>query len=860
MYQEVETAMQTNDLRVLEATLKLARETGVEEKKLVKAVELLELLKKKEACLESLRAAASSGDIAQLEAALAAGKHMKVTDSAEFNECQRVVDEARAAMQKLADATRKKAEREAELAKAREAELVKAEAAAAAALESGKLAEQETQAEQDKKAEELKNQEAIAEKADQEYEATLAVALALGLGGGQEGGENKVAEAQKKRDEDLAKEAVTEALKNAIEAKNKQLLKSALDRAKASKLHNTPLAEEARNLFDELQQEEDYHEQELNAAKQNVNEDVIIEAAAPAAKSDESAAAPVAQFNDAPVALGDRTEFDASKYSVESYRLAKYPNLRPANDFISGKYFLNSKKAKQGMMKFTKDAIPKTLTKIDNENSHNEGIGLFKSVQGFMGDRHYSFPETLVSEMIEKMLDFAALRTEAYVQVMKQLDGNPKKDSEIKGWQLLCLLTENIAPAQDFIYYYLFFLNKHAEDAADPVIQGYAKYAMHTLQDTVNRGLPKKPPATPAGPTPICRIEHVQAFSQRTMFEGKVRITLPDASEVEISINPWQKAGSCLPMVAKLISLTDLRDMAFFEIKKDNICAIEDAECLLDFQNQWVKEEKQEQEVQKNKSRFKFLSKSTEVKSSSEAVETTNRFLFCRRLYGTPIGESTCPVMQCIMAFQAARDVSSGMGAYDIDVAVNISAAAKVTFTGTKRIGNLTTTTPDDWTATSLWGRPATFGKKVSDSDYEKKVTAAVGSHKTSVPALLSLCTKLPLFGAQHFQVEQQDNAEWPLLLTMAINFYGVHLLDLATKKQIVHFPIMNILGWSNTPVRILLRVKLANAKKGDGNVNNMSCRFRTATPRMAKEICDLLLCYAQEMVKAINIHKKVSK
>jgi hypothetical protein len=38
-----------------------------------------------------------------------------------------------------------------------------------------------------------------------------------------------------------------------------------------------------------------------------------------------------------------------------------------------------------------------------------------------MGDRHYSFPDSLVSELVQDIMIIKPLRTEVYVQVMKQV-------------------------------------------------------------------------------------------------------------------------------------------------------------------------------------------------------------------------------------------------------------------------------------------------------------------------------------------------------------------------------------------------------------------------------------------------------
>merc|ERR1711957_946542 len=182
----------------------------------------------------------------------------------------------------------------------------------------------------------------------------------------------------------------------------------------------------------------------------------------------------------------------------------------------------------------------------------------------------------------------------------------------------------------------------------------------------------------------------------------------------------------------------------------------------------------------------------------------------------------------------------------------NIAACAKVVYDTTPKIGSLETKTQDSWNAVKLWSKPAVVGKKIDDKKYEKAVTENVAKwqDKASVGQLLQLCLPLPLFGAQHFCVESGD-AQWQPLVVMSINFYGVYLLSRNTREELAHFPLMSILGWSSTPVRVLIRVKLA--KKTSNNVSNMTCGFKTQTPRMAREICSLLLCYATEMMKAIK-------
>lgn len=46
------------------------------------------------------------------------------------------------------------------------------------------------------------------------------------------------------------------------------------------------------------------------------------------------------------------------------------------------------------MLRFSKDVIPKSLTTLNDDVELSEkAVELFKSIQGFMLDRHYNFPD-----------------------------------------------------------------------------------------------------------------------------------------------------------------------------------------------------------------------------------------------------------------------------------------------------------------------------------------------------------------------------------------------------------------------------------------------------------------------------------
>ncbi len=77
-------------------------------------------------------------------------------------------------------------------------------------------------------------------------------------------------------------------------------------------------------------------------------------------------------------------------------------------------------------------------------------------------------------------------------------------------------------------------------------------------------------------------------------------------------------------------------------------------------------------------------------------------------------------------------------------------------------------------------------------------------------------------------------------------------MLDRKTRAVLDHYPLLNVLGWSASPIRFVVKVKL-NKPIGAG-ISMVTFRFNTYNPRMAKEMCDLLYSYATEMLKAVGI------
>lgn len=68
-------------------------------------------------------------------------------------------------------------------------------------------------------------------------------------------------------------------------------------------------------------------------------------------------------------------------------------------------------------------------------------------------------------------------------------------------------------------------------------------------------------------------------------------------------------------------------------------------------------------------------------------------------------------------------------------------------------------------------------------------------------------------FNAQLFLVRQEEQKDLPEIVLLAVNHYGVLIIDENTKQVLNSFKYVHITGWANNSVRFCLRVLIAKGK-----------------------------------------------
>jgi Rho GTPase-activating protein 39 len=147
------------------------------------------------------------------------------------------------------------------------------------------------------------------------------------------------------------------------------------------------------------------------------------------------------------------------------------------------KGIFRKKSSVRDMLSFTSEAISKPMLSIARDKMGKKmAIDQFKLVQIYMGDRKARIGMSLNSvamDIITQTVANSWLRDELYVQLSRQTTENPKRESLIRGWELMAICLSFVPPSPTFQPALLGYMNRHRDPSFTKHFQDIVKWPIH---------------------------------------------------------------------------------------------------------------------------------------------------------------------------------------------------------------------------------------------------------------------------------------------------------------------------------------------------------------------------------------------
>lgn len=147
------------------------------------------------------------------------------------------------------------------------------------------------------------------------------------------------------------------------------------------------------------------------------------------------------------------------------------------------KGIFRKKSSVRDMLSWTGEAITKPMLSLARDKAGKKmAIECFKLVQIYMGDRKARVGMSLNSvsmDIIQQGVANPWLRDEVYVQLCRQTTENPKRESLIRGWELMAICLSFIPPSPTFQPALLGYMNRHRDPSFAKHFPEIGKWPIH---------------------------------------------------------------------------------------------------------------------------------------------------------------------------------------------------------------------------------------------------------------------------------------------------------------------------------------------------------------------------------------------
>lgn len=208
---------------------------------------------------------------------------------------------------------------------------------------------------------------------------------------------------------------------------------------------------------------------------------------------------------------------DGTDLDEQNLRQAQESDAMAFNQFENLRgYNAQSEKALAKKLSWEGRALNQSLSVLEDAATNQLALSVNRCILGYMRDRIVFYREMLAQFVLQSGLSKPAVVDEIYLQLMKQLTRNPKRDSSTRGWSLFSMCATSFPPSQALQQYVLRFLKaQHAESNSFwRLVRNFASYSLMKLENLLSNG------ATGFIPS----IEEIRGFEARPPFLAKIEL------------------------------------------------------------------------------------------------------------------------------------------------------------------------------------------------------------------------------------------------------------------------------------------------------------------------------------------------
>nr|XP_036866508.1 unconventional myosin-VIIa isoform X4 [Manis javanica] len=501
-------------------------------------------------------------------------------------------------------------------------------------------------------------------------------------------------------------------------------------------------------------------------------------------------------------------EVRTKPYTLEEF---SYDYFRPPPKHTLSRVMVSKARGKDRLWSHTREPLKQALLKkiLGSEELSQEACMAFITTLKYMGDypsKRMRSVNELTDQIFEGALRAEPLKDEVYAQILKQLTDNHIRYSEERGWELLWLCTGLFPPSNVLLPHVQRFLQsrKHCPLAVD---------CLQRLQKALRNGSRKYPP----------HLVEVEAIQHKTtqIFH---KVYFPDDTDEAFEVESSTKAKDFCQNIAARLLLKSSEGFSLFVKIADKVISVPENDFFFDFVRHltdWIK-------------------KARPVKDGM-VPSLTYQVFFMKKLWTTtvpgkdPMADSIFHYYQELPKYlrgyhRCTREEVLQLGAliYRVKFEEDKSYFPSIPKLLRELVPQdlIRQVSPDDWKRSIV----AYFNKHAGKSKEEAKL------------AFLKLIFKWPTFGSAFFEVKQTTEPNFPEILLIAINKYGVSLIDPRTKDILTTHPFTKISNWSSG--NTYFHITIGNLVRGSKLLCETSLGYK---------MDDLLTSYISQMLTVMS-------